>query len=63
MGNTKHVTFEDDGMQDSLLRRIQWIPEDEREEHDSRHYNCMCGFVAFLTLGIGCIIYAINKWG
>ena len=60
----KRVTFSDEidnGMEDSLLRRIQWIPEDERIERDRQNINCCRLTIAILSIEIaGCIIYATS---
>ena len=60
----KRVTFSDEidnGMEDSLLRRIQWIPEDELIERDRQNINCCRLTIAILSIEIAvCIIYATS---
>ena len=48
---------EDDGMQDSLLRRIQWVTPDERDEMDKevRKLNIFTG----VCIGVAIIVITL----
>lgn len=50
---------DDDGMQDSMLRRIQWVTPDERDEiaEEERWVNrVICALTTVLT---GCVVTAM----
>lgn len=47
--------YEDDGMKDSLLRRIQWVSPDEKDEIDEEvrrlnRFTCACVGIAIVVI-------------
>ena len=47
--------YEDEGMQDSMLRRIQWVSPDEREEINAEvrklnRLTCVCFVTAIIVV-------------
>ena len=51
---------EQEGMEDSMLRRIQWITPDERDElrEEAMYLNTIaCGLSAVIVTGVLIVIY------
>ena len=51
--------YEDEGMQDSMLRRIQWVSPDERDEIDAEIRNLNRLTCAFLVTAIIVVVLVI----